>query len=389
MKPLDAARNPLDKPTVIVAGIGAFAAGALLFNTLPLVLGVTADAMALSSQQIGWLGTAYLLAFIVISPPAVFLMQRINWRRINVISSISVSLFLIVAAKVEVYTTLIVVFFLIGLGKSMLFAQGNRVLGATSDPDRLVGIGYFISLVIPAGLLFLYSNLVIPQWGHAGVYVITALVIILLATASPWLPSDGGASKPDGHQARGNLTADIVFGLLSLTFFFVGAAALWTFIERIGVSKGIEQSTVGTILSIGLIVTAFASLLPMITEGKISRSNMLFLMFILASIAMYSFSLPYAMPHYFIAVMLYVFAWGAAIVYITAVIATADDAGHFLVLISGAAGLGAGIGPALAGYLIHENDYGNVFIMSASAIFLSVMLARLSEGLHARRSRIR
>ena len=369
MKPLDATRNPLDGSRVIVAGIATFACGGLLFNLLPLVLGVTADAMALTSPQIGLLGTAYLLAFTVIAVPAVFVIQHMNWPRINVVSCSAVALLLIVAARVESYLAMIVTFFLIGCGKGILFGLGNRILGGTSDPDRLIGYGYFIQLIIPAGLMVLYANIVIPTMGHTGVFVLTAVVILSLSAVSRWLPSGASAATADSHQPRGELTADIVFGLLSMTSFFLGAAGLWAFIERIGVSKGIEPGSIGITLSIGLLVTAFASLLPMFTEGKISRSNMLFLIFVAASASMFVFSLPYGMPYYFVAALVFNFAWGAAIVYITAVIATADDTGGFLVLIGGAAGLGAGLGPALAGYLITENNYGNVFIMSAAAIF--------------------
>ena len=387
MKPLDPAHNPLDKPQAIIAGIAVFSAGALLFNLLPLVLGAIADTFALTSQQIGLLGSAYLFTFMLISLPAFFLIQKMSWRRIALVSFGAAALFLVVAALVKSYLPMVVTFLLIGLGKGVLFGLGNRILGSTSDPDRVVGYGYFASLALPAGLLILYSNIVIPTWGHAGVFILTALVLLFLAACLPWLPSNAGTASVDSYQSRGKLTAGIGFGLLSLVCFFVGAAGLWAFIERIGVDKGIERSTVGTILSIGLIVTAFGSLLPMITEGKISRGNMLLLVAILASLSMYIFHLPSAMPHYFIAAMLFNLVWGAAIVYITAVIAAADDTGDFLVLISGAAGLGAGIGPALAGYLISENNYANAFIMSASFIFFSAMLARLSETFRTRRSK--
>lgn len=385
MKSLDRARNPLDVPLVIVSGTVVLCLGALMFNLLPLLLGLIADSRALSPEKIGLLATTYVFSFSLVSFPAVFLIKKIGWRGITTACCVAVSLLLIVVVYVESFSAVLTSFFLIGLATGMLFGLGNRILGGTSDPDRTVGYGYVVALVVAAVILFVSSAIVIPKFGAVGVFFTAALFILMLAATSPWLPSDDSAAAVGGQPPRGNFTTEILLGLLSMVCFYIGAAGLWAFIERIGVSNGIAQSTVALILGTGLLVTALASLLPMITEGKVRRSNMLLVLFIVASIALYLFSLSNVLPYYFFSTMLFNFAWGAAVVYISAVIAIADSTGTFLVLIAAATGLGASIGPMLAGYLIEDGDYSKVFVMCAFAIFISIVLARLSEVIQMRR----
>ena len=88
MKQLNPAQNPLDKGTVIVTGICALTTGALFYNLLPLILGLSAEALALSSTQIGWLGTIYLLAFAGVSPFGFYLIRRFNWKVIYIVCTL-------------------------------------------------------------------------------------------------------------------------------------------------------------------------------------------------------------------------------------------------------------------------------------------------------------
>lgn len=386
MKQLDPTKNPLDKTRVILAGFCVLTTGALFFNLLPLILGLSADALMLSTSEIGWLGTGYLLAFALISPLGVYLMRQYSWMGIFIICTLFSSFCFIGATKVNSFSALLVVFFLLGLGKGLLWAQGNRILAASSDPDRIFGFGALISLLIPTALMFFYVHLVAPRWGFNGVMLLTALLLASSLLVAAWFPSGREIKQSKSVENSSQLTPEVILGLLCMVGVFLSSSGLWAFLERIGVSKQIETVEIGHTLTAGVFFMAIASLLPMLTEGRASRSSMLFVMFVLALIAMLLFSQPSTILTFFIATALFTFAFSASVVYAAAVIADADNSGDFLILNSGAAGFGAALGPVIAGYLVIDDNYNYVLIMSGVVFLITAVLARKSETLVNRRA---
>ena len=377
--PVNQSANLFDQPRVIAGAIGVFSAGSLLFNMLPLLLGVSADALALTLPQLGLLGSAYMAVFALSTLPAVALLQRLNWRAIGLGAGAIGVTALFAAARCRTYTSLFAVFLISGVTQSLLFALGNRVLGAASDADRSYGFAYWISLGIAAGLIFVCAQLIVPTWGFVGVYVTAAVAIGVLAAGASQLPRAATVARPGATPEQGKLTAAIAFGLLAMVVYFVGLAGLWTFVERIGVSRHIAVDTVGTIVSASLLATAFGALVPIATEGRYSRGTMLLAGSIITLVAMVLLALPGGMMSFLAGSLLFNLVWGAASVYISAIIASADSSGRFLPLIGGATGIGASFGPALAGVLIHGSNYTALFVMCGVAVIVSATLAILSE----------
>lgn len=373
--------NPLDQPRVITGAIAVFSAGALVFNVLPLLLGVTADALALTPQQLGILGSAYMAAFALAAVPSVSLLQRVSWRAIGLGAGLMAVTTLLAATRLQAFAGFVVLFLVVGVAESLLFALGNRVLGATSDPDRAYGLGFWVGLGIAAGLIFLFAQVIIPTWGFVGVYVTAAVVVSILVVGCFQLPGSTMDTVPDSPSEQAKLTPAIALGLLAIAVYYVGLAGLWTFVERIGVSRGIAADTIGTIVAVCLVATAFGSLAPIATEGRFSRGMMLLLGSLVTLAAMLLLALPGATRSFLVGVLLFNFVWGTATVYIAAIIAVADSSGHFLPLIGGAMGIGATFGPALAGMLIHDNDFTSVFILCGTAVLLSATLAIVAERL--------
>lgn len=386
MKKLRPDLNPMDRMPHLLAGFGVLTSGALIFNFLPVLLGAFADALQLLPHQLGLVGGAYTFGFAVASLPAVYLIENASWRWTTAVVSIVVAALLIAASGIESVTLLLAFFFPIGVAKGTLFGLANRLLGSTSDPDRLVGIGYFIELTVPALLIILVSTVVAPAWGHVGVLITLGLVILALgAVSTPLMPRDARAATVDQILPKEKLTADIVLGLSASILVFIGASGTWAFVERIGIVNGIEPATVGTILSFGLFVTALGSLLPMLTEQRIRRGTMLFAVAGTVMVATFLLDTRSGLAWYFVAVNLFNLAWGAATVYVTASIADSDTTGRFIVLISGSIGLGAAIGPSIAGFLVKGDSYASVFVMTSLAFLAAAFLAHLSG--RARRQR--
>ena len=376
----------MDRMPHIIAGIGVMTSGALIFNLLPVLLGAFADSLQLLPSQLGLLGGIYMFGFAFASLPAVYLIENTNWRWITAVASIVVTVCLVIASRVETFVVLLSFFAVIGLAKGTIFGLANRVLGSTSDPDRMVGIGYFVELVVPAVLIILFAAVIGPAFGHIGVLISIGLVILALGIVStPLMPGDARAAAIEHELPKEKLTSDIVFGLLAAIVLFIGTAGTWAFVERIGIGKGIDATTVGAILSFGLFLTALGSLLPMLTEQRIRRSTMMFVIAVAITIATYLLDTQSGLMWYFIAASLFNTAWGASTVYVTASVADADTSGRFIVLMGGSIGLGAALGPSFAGFLVDGDSYTKVFIMTSVALFASAALLLLSG--RARRKR--
>jgi len=367
--------NDVDSTPVIAAAAVLTAIGVAFFNAMPLALGTAAEYLGFSNQQIGFLASAYMAGFTVLSIALVIWVRKINWRQsCGVMALLQIAGF-VVATQTTSLTTLLTALFIAGLGGGGLFGIATISLLDGRFPDRNLGIGTFAQVVVPAIVVLLLPITVIPKWGFQGLMVTLAVLPAVALLLLPWVIRQS-------HKAAINTSEKIEHAPMSVAIIALGgallfhsaAAAVWAFYERIGDANGVAPGTVGIVLSAALIAGGAGSLVPVFLHARIGRifvilaaaavqiACMLGLMFAPAA------SYPFAGP-------LFMFAWTASIIFQLGGLAAVDVSGRYSVAIPAVLGVAAIVGPAAGGLILGDGNFARLLATAAGLIILSVLPA--------------
>lgn len=375
----------LQRPLVIVAAVLIGAAGVLMFNMLPVLLGTAADAMSLGNEQIGWLGSFLLAGFAFINISAVVWVRRVNWRVAVLCAAFLAVTALLVGAVVPGYPSLLAALFVAGLGTGFLWGVTLTLISDTAEPDRFFGIKTGSEIIINASILLIVSLWVLDRWGFTGVMTTMAVAITVLCLSVFLLPARGvrGVVPVDAHNAGGDGAASnllVWIGLGGLVFFYAGQTGVWVFIERIGVSRGFDSVMIARALAFTIFATGVGGLAAGALGDRFGRIISMaggFLGFLASATVMLG-SENFGM--FFAAMCLYGGAWQFVVVYQIAIVANADVSGRLSVLVAAAAAVGSTIGPAAAGYAAGSETFIALFVLagviSAAGIVCSIFVHR-------------
>ena len=367
--------NDVDSTTAIAVAAVLTAVGVVFFNAMPLALGTAAEHFGFSNQQIGFLASAYMTGFTVLSIALIFWVRRIDWRlSCGAMAVLQIAGFLVATQTTSLNMLLIALFFA-GLGGGGLFGIATISLADTRFPDRNIGISTFAQVVLPAAVVLLLPITVIPVWGFPGLMVTLALLPAIALLLLPWVvrQSHKGAHSVSGDVEHAPMTVALV-ALTGALMFHSAASAVWAFYERIGDANGITPATIGIVLSAALIAGGAGSLVPVFLHARMSR----FLVICIAAAAQLACLLALVFvpaASYLFAGPLFMFAWTASIIFQLGGIASTDVSGRYSAAIPAVIGLAAIIGPAAGGLILGEGNFERLLITACILILLSVLPA--------------
>ena len=124
----------------------------------PVLIGAMVEVLEFSEAQAGYVISAELLGMLLATFPALYYINRINWRK-----GIFIALTLMIcgglfSASIETFQALFISRFLFGLAAGFSMAICLSIIGLTSDPDRTFGYWVTGQLVMGALGLFIYSR---------------------------------------------------------------------------------------------------------------------------------------------------------------------------------------------------------------------------------------
>ena len=246
-----------DRTGIIVASSIIFGLAGVTWGTLPFLIGSFTDALSLSPQQGGFLGTIEQAGLVTGTLVVYFARSRANWHTLLLIGAVvalAANEFSLAAKSAE---QLFPIRYTVGVGLGIAMALTMYFLGKTSNPDRSYGIMMAIQIAIFSAFAFLCPYL-INTWALAGFVHAVGICIATIMVLLWWLPK-GDAAHPETvvsesvkHDAP--TVSRALFGLLTLvamSLYQIGMFALFAFLERIGSNSSLTLEFVGTAIAIG------------------------------------------------------------------------------------------------------------------------------------------
>ncbi len=138
----------------------------------PVLIGAMVEVLNFSEAQAGYVISAELLGMLLATFPALYYVERINWRKAVFWALIFMIIGGLISASIGGFQSLLISRFLFGLAAGFSMAICLSAIGMTSDPDRTFGflgdrpinngcsgVIYFANIISNLGFWFcLYSN---------------------------------------------------------------------------------------------------------------------------------------------------------------------------------------------------------------------------------------
>lgn len=344
----------------LIGAVMASTVGVLFYNVMPIYLGYLMEAKSLDYDQIGYMASAFFLAFSIPSATAYFWIRNIKPRTISYISIIFVAVFLFISSYTNSYTYLIVEILVVGSFSGILATLAMTVIGNYKNSTRWYGFKSASESAAGTLLLFVLPSTLIISYGFNGV-VYGMLIFMLLSIPLVSLISNEPLAESDEDTMIDTSIKDIpsIFvwmALLAIFFNYITGSAIWAFAERIANIKEFDSTLVANALGLTL---AFAIIGPLISSS-ISNKYGLKIPFIITSLLMligaYGLTAASTLSSYAIFACIQMLGWGGALPFLYSLVSNSDPNGRYIALAIPALGLGSVAGPALAGNLIGESS---------------------------------
>ena len=377
---------------ILLAAIAAGSIGGLVYNVFPLYMGPLQDSTGLSNSQIGFIAGAFFLGTNLTGISAYFWVRSNSLMYIALVTTLSLILFLLLASRIDSFILQLLVTALIGAASGALYAISTALIGGTRNTPRWFGIKFTVECLAGAILLFVLPVTLIPGLGFTGVVIGMVLMILVFA---PVLAFISRRRLPEQQEQVSPITAlgaetarlPVWLALASLVIYFIGASAIWTFLERLAADKQFEPTATGMMLGITLFFAVIGAALTGVTGDHFGK----FPPYIVHSIMLVVGVLLVCGAGNFIlfsaGACAFMLAWSASDGYQYAIVADVDPDGRHIVLAVPAMGVGSMIGPILAGYLYSGGTTAWLFIMVLVTISIAVLLAWMSSVSNGKRKR--
>jgi len=343
---------------------------------MPMIVGGLIDSYGFTEQQAANIASLEGLGIVFASVFAAIWIRKVSWVRALSFAFLLYAILNIVSANLDQFTPLLVTRFLTGLAGGSLFAVTVAALGDNREPDRAFGLAQASQSVMML-LAFFAAPYLLQAWSVSALYYMLAAASILITLALFRFPSQGrnrAVSAEGSGQGRNN-TPLIWLGLVASIIFFVNVFGFWAFAERIGLAAQLPANTIGLALGISQIMAIVGALAAALASDRYGRYLPLLIVLIGQSLALFALIGDFGSVTFFVSMGAFQALFIVAVSYQMGAIATLDIKGRFLVIMTGAQGLGAAIGPSVAAALIREgNDYSGIMLMAALFCFISTLL---------------
>jgi len=355
--------------------------GSAVTLLLPLMVGTFTDSQGYSTQQVGFLAVSDIAGILLSSASAYFWVRRCHWKKL-----VSFSLLLFIGANfatswVSDFSTLMMIRFIAGLACGVSYSITLAALGDRINPDKAFGDMVTIQVIYGTLGFALLPN-VIAQWGYAGIFqffnftLILAFLMTLLA-----FPSN------NKQQQSFDIDLRLVWQPTALVFagvvcYYFAQGTIWAYLERMGGTAGLSAGQIGTILSVGLGVSAVGSWLSGWAVKRIGRHGVIWLTVVIQLPCL--LALFYMQPNnawliYAVATITYQIFWSFIVPVMMAIFNDVDKSGRLIVFCVSAFKVGLVLGAPVAALVITMYSLKHVIALGATAIVLSAIFLVLAN----------
>lgn len=235
---------------------GAVWTVAILFtNVFPTILEMLREALALDENQMGSIGSAYVLGHGLVVASGPF------WvRRVPVVALCAAAMFLAAASLVFMSMSptsgaLVAGWLVVGIATGLIGTPTFAILGNSPDPTRVFSIALFGSTLVAALVSFALPRIDILQGFvllAAGFALSSPLVLGLRSHRLRAAPDPAFAGSPAGKDARINLAAPLLAMASGSIMLGTAWGGVYNFVGVIGAAGGLEVHGAGGLVVAGL-----------------------------------------------------------------------------------------------------------------------------------------
>jgi MFS transporter, DHA1 family, inner membrane transport protein len=357
----------------VVAGIIAGMVAMAVTNILPLMVSVVADQMALSSFQAGLIASSDIAGLALGSVLCALLRGR-SLRTIGVGGLAVLTIANVVTMSVQQFELLIPLRFVAGLGGGFALAVCYAVLAAG---DQARDFSYFnIGQVAIGWAALVAAPTLLAHAGWQGIFGSLAVLGLVAALAGLYLPHHILRTERVTRTSSGRSPARRVgyLAVLAIFLYFVGQAAVWTYIDRMAALRGFAGDDILIALSWCVLAGIAASVLTGWLDLKLGLVVPLIVGLVLTGAGNLSFWYLPTLGSFILAGSLFLFGWNVIVPYQFAAVAKVDEDGLLAMLASTGSVAGIAVGPAIAAPFAANSDYGAVRLLALGLVALSMAL---------------
>lgn len=368
----------MNKVSIVVAACVVSALGGMMFNTMPVFLGAAAEAYSLSEEQIGFMVSAYLLGFTLISLTAVAWIRNSSWRRVVLASFIAAFIAFYSYLTTSNYSMILVLQFILGICMGAVFNIALSIISDTSDPDRFMAFKVFSEIGLGAALLYILPNYVMtsdmPAEGLRGVIYSMMGLLVVGGFFIPLLPARAMPIEIEIDQKHDGNVWPVWLGLIALMIHFGGMTAIWAFQYEIGSNAGIDAGSIGTIISLSVLISMGGALTAAAISDRFGRVIPMLVSMGMLFVCLLAFTRSETIIYFGIACALLSIGWNYILPYQMGLVVEVDPTGRLSILIAAALTLGGTVGPGIAGMIVSGKDYTGLYLLVGGSVVISTAI---------------
>ncbi len=365
----------------------AHVAGMVDMVALPVWVGSLISGFGFSPARAGGLASIFLIGVVVASLYLAPRFNRINARILVPLGFVACGILFLLNIVVDQYEIMGVFHFLGGLALGCALSLTHGTVGRSANPHRTFALLQFANGIFAIGFMGSVP-LLIHAYGAEAMYYVFAVIMLMAAILTGFFFPDPDRSVQ--QQARSSkphtaLPVGVWFGIAGVSLMAIMQSMMFSFLERVGSSKGFSVEQMASMLAfLGLVNLAPAALAAVLEKHLKAHRVMQFapvFQVLLAFAIVYSGSFyTYAAAgafYPFIMIFTHTFAFG--------LFAKLDPSGRVVSSTPAINMLGASIGPFLGGVLVQEIGYG-ALPYAVSVLALIAMLSFFMIGRHIKRN---
>lgn len=334
----------------------AHVAGMIDMAALPIWVGVLISKYQLSPQQAGGLVTIFLAAVVVASLVGAPLFRRLPARVMSPLGFALATIAFITLSSTSDYLTMALLHAAGGLSVGWALSFTHGTMGRTSNPHRMFAMAGLALGIFAVVFLGFTPKLVEAMGGPVLFQVFAGLMLFaaVITTAAFPTPPAANATETAASRSATSIPAAVWACIIGIGLMALIQAMMFSFMERLGSSRGFSAEQVQTVL----IAVGFVNLLPAVVatwlQNRVPAHRVLIagpalqalLALIITQSSGYAFYFAASSVYVFVMIFTHIFAFG--------MFAAQDPSGRAVAATPAMTMTGSAIAPILGGVLVQN-----------------------------------
>lgn len=351
-------------------------AGLFYVNIMPALVQGLVEGLGFTNRQAGFVGSANVYGAALGAFAAVFIVKKINWKKVAVGLIIGLVLFDSLSILIRDAGVLIITRFMHGCIGGLLVGIGFAVISRTQSPDRT--FGYLLTVQFGlGGLGLMYLPALVPSYGTAALFlalITFSLVTLLMVPFLYHYPVE--PSQVDAIRSPNPIRYRLLLQALLATFLFQAAnMGAYAYIIGIAQHAGLTMEFTSRTLGQAAWIAILGSILVIVVSTRLGRTWPVFaanLLTVAGTWALHYSELPWV---YWLANVGVGITWAFVISYLLGICAEFDRYGQAAALGGFASKMGLASGPFAAALMVGEDNYAILISIASVVLLLSTIIA--------------